>query len=269
MIGVTAGHDGNQRSVRHCCGLAAMALCLLAANAVAEPAPGVVAFTVDKVTKRFFDTHMPAFFERNIPGTMFGQTQPIPGAPGDITLDDVRSLADHGWEFGAQGFTQTPLTKATDDMLEMELGVPAAQIHVQAGTFPVTFAWPNNDRVLDRVRLYDKAHFRGWGNEGINLFDQADPFLIYREHVSNAKSVADICAEMERAGREGYWLVYIWHRIIDVPTDEHENAGEQFHGVLDCADRLRDAGVIRLMTARNALEIVPDTPKGHRAERLF
>lgn len=79
---------------------------------------------------------------------------------------------------------------------------------------------------------------------------------------------------MERAGREGYWLVYIWHRVVDVPTYEYENAVEQFHAVLvhavlDCADRLRDAGVVRLMTARNALEIVPDTPRRHRSECLF
>jgi hypothetical protein len=73
--------------------------------------------------------------------------------------------------------------------------------------------------------------------------------------------VEEICAEMERAGGEGYWLVYIWHRIVDTPTYEYENSVEQFHGVLDCAVRLRDAGTIRLMTARDALAEVPDTPR--------
>lgn len=248
------------------------AACLLAL--VALPATGqtgdgsgvgIVTFTVDNVTEAFFDTRMPAFFARDIPGTIFGQTQPITGLPGDMTWDDVRSLAGQGWEFGAHGYTHAyMLSKASDEVLEMELGVPAAQIYVQTGIYPITFASPNGDydaRVLDRARVYYKAHFRGWGNEGINPFDQTDHWHVYREQVSNAKSVAEICAEMERAGREGYWLVYMWHRVVDAPTYEYENSAAQFEGVLDCADRLRDAGVIRLMTARDALEVVPHTPR--------
>lgn len=243
----------------------AAALALCGTQAVAEPAAGIVTFTVDNVTEEFFDTRMPAFFERGIPGTIFGQTQPITGAPGDMTWDDVRSLAGHGWEFGAHGYTHAyMLSKAGDEVLEMELGVPAAQIYVATGIYPVTFASPNgdyDDRVLDRARFYYKAHFRGWGNEGINFFDSTDHWQVYREQVANTKSVEEICAEMERAGREGYWLVYIWHRIVDTPTYEYENSVKQFQGVLDCAVRLRDAGTIRLMTARDALAEVPDTPR--------
>lgn len=244
-------------------GLLALSLTLpLAARA--EPEVGIVTFTVDNVTELFFDTYMPEFFARDIPGTLFGQTEPITGAKGDMTWDDARSLADHGWEFGAHGYSHTPMTKLDDRDLEMELGLPAAQIYAETGVFPVSFATPNgdfDDRVLDHARRYYKAHFRGWGNEGVNLFDQTDHDLIYREHVANTKSVEEICAEMEKAGREGYWLVYIWHRVVETPSYEYENSVEQFLGVLDCADRLRDEGVIRLMTARDALEIVPDTPK--------
>ncbi len=237
----------------------------LAPPAAAETPVGIVTFTVDNVTEDFFDRRMPEFFSREIPGTIFGQTQPITGAPGDMTWDDVRSLAEHGWEFGAHGYTHAyPLSKASDEVLEMELGVPAAQIYVQTGIYPITFASPNGDydaRVLDRARFYYKAHFRGWGNEGINPFGLTDHWHIYREQVSNSKSVEEICAEMERAGREGHWLVYMWHRVVETPSYEYENSVVQFEGVLDCADRLRDQGVIRLMTARDALEVVPHTPR--------
>jgi peptidoglycan/xylan/chitin deacetylase (PgdA/CDA1 family) len=255
--------SGHGRSWKTLIGIAAFLLC--GAPVSAQPEVGIVTFTVDNVTEAFFDTHMPAFFQREIPGTLFGQTQPITGAPGDITWDDVRSLAGQGWEFGAHGYTHAyPLSQASDEVLEMELGVPAAQIYVATGVFPVTFASPNGDydaRVLDRARFYYKAHFRGWGNEGINRFDQTDHWQVYREQVANTKSVAEICAEMERAGRDGYWLVYIWHRVVETPSYDYENSVTQFHGVLDCAARLRDAGVIRLMTARDALEVVPDTPR--------
>ncbi len=236
----------------------------LATPTAAERQVGIVTFTVDNVTEQFFDTSMHEFFRRDIPGTLFGQTQPITGSPGDMTWDDVRSLAAQGWEFGAHGYTHAyPLTQASDEVLEMELGVPVAQVYRRTGIYPSNFASPNGDfdeRVLDRVRFYYDAHFRGWGNEGINLFDQTDHFRVHREQVANTKTVAEICAEMERAGREGYWLVYIWHRVVEVPSYEYENSVAQFRGVLDCADRLRDDGVIRLMTARDALQVVPHTP---------
>jgi len=242
-----------------------LALTLLAPPASARAEVGIVTFTVDNVTSHFFDTYMPMFFERDIPGTLFGQTQPITGAPGDMTWDNARSLRLHGWEFGAHGYTHAyMLSQASDEVLEMELGVPAAQIQRATGIYPVTFASPNGDydeRVLDRARFYYDAHFRGWGNEGINLFDQTDHFRINREQVPNTRSVEEICADMERAGREGYWLVYIWHRVVETPTYEYENSITQFQGVLDCADRLRDAGIIRLMTAAEAITVVPDTPR--------
>lgn len=237
------------------------------AQSGAEPRtePGILTFTVDNVTSRFFETYMPAFFDRDIPGTLFGQTQPITGAPGDITWDDVRSLALHGWEFGAHGFTHAyRLSQGSDEVLEMELGVPIAQIYRATGIYPVTFATPfgdYDDRVLNRVRFYYDAHFRGWGNEGINPIDRTDHFRINRIQVPNTKTVAEICAEIEKAGREGHWLIYMWHRVVETPADPYENSIEQFHGVLDCADRLRDAGVIRLLTARDALGAVPHTPR--------
>ncbi|MBA3910578.1 MAG: hypothetical protein C0524_11995 [Rhodobacter sp.] len=243
----------------------AMLATMFAVPASAEPEVGIVTFTVDNVTSEFFAKYMPEFFGRDIPGTMFGQTKPITGAPGDISWENVRSLQQFGWEFGAHGFTHAyMLSKASDEVLEMELGVPAAQILRATGIYPETFASPNGDydeRVLDRARFYYNAHFRGWGNEGINLFDRTDHFRINREQVANTKSVDEICAEMERAGRDGYWLVYIWHRVVDIPTYEYENSVDQFLGVLDCADRLRDAGIIRLMSARDAIGVVPDTPR--------
>lgn len=243
----------------------ALVAALAAAPAVAETPVGIVTFTVDNVTESFFDTWMPEFFGREIPGTLFGQTQPITGAPGDITWEDARSLAGHGWEFGAHGYTHAyGLSKVDDTILELELGVPAAQIYRETGIYPTSFASPLGDydeRVLQRVRVYYDAHFRGWGNQGINRFDQTDHFRVNRLQVPNTWSIDQICAEMERAGREGYWLVYMWHRVVEAPVTDYENSIVQFRGVLDCANRLRDAGVIRLMTARDALAVVPDTPR--------
>jgi hypothetical protein len=156
------------------------------------------------------------------------------------------------------------LSKTSDDALELELSVPAAQVYRATGVYPTSFASPFGDydeRVLDRARVYYDAHFLGWGNEGVNLLDQTDHFRIYRKQVANTKSVADICAEMEQAGREGHWKIYIWHWITDTPSGEYDNSTEQFLGVLDCADKLRDQGIIRLMTARDALQVVPHTPR--------
>lgn len=240
-----------------------LALALVAAPAGAEV--GIVTFTVDNSSAKFFNVRMPEFFDRGIPGTLFGHIKGVGTRSWDMSWDDVRSLAGHGWEFGAHGYGHAhKLKDADDDVLEMELGVPAARIYLETGSYPVTFASPYgswDDRVLERVRVYYKAHFAAWGNEGINPFDRTDHYRINRKQVSNQKSVEQICAEIERAGREGDWLVYMWHEVKDVPTERIENSVEQFEGVLDCAARLRDEGVVRLMTGRDALEVVPHRPR--------
>lgn len=262
-LGLKATGRGGQQLRSLALGLA-LAMGCLPQQAAAEPEPGIVTFTVDNASAHFFGTYLPEFYRRDIPGTVFGKTEPINGSPEFITWDDVRNLQQHGWEFGAHGYNHVLMTQASDEALEMELGLPAVQIYRVTGIYPGSFASPFGDydeRVLERARFYYDAHFRGWGNEGINPFDHTDHFRINRKQVANTKTTEAICAEMERAGREGYWLVYIWHWVTETPAGEYDNSVDQFLGVLDCADRLRDQGVIRLMTARDALKVVPDTPE--------
>jgi len=243
--------------------LAAFCSLSLFTGAVAEQV-GIVTFTVDNLTTRFFEESMPAFFEHNIPGSLFGQTIVIIGEPGDLYWDEINTLIEHGWEFGTHGYSHDKMSEMDDATLELELGGPAAYIYRGTGVYPTSLATPHGDwdeRVLERARVYYDAHLRGWGNEGINRFDSTDHFKIYREQMSNEKSVEEVCADLERAGREGYWLVLMLHRIVETPSYEYENSIEQFEGVVECAADLRDQGVIRLMTVKDALQFVPHTPQ--------
>lgn len=245
-------------------GAMALTISLLAAPASAEPEVGIVTFTVDNSTSHFFKNFMPEFIHRDIPGTIFVVTGLVGSTPEFMSWDDVRSLQRDGWEVGSHSHSHAQMSQATDAEIEMELGVSAAQIYRATGVYPVTFASPFGDhdaRVVNRARLYYDAHFLGWGNMGKNPFDQTDHFQINRKQVANTRTAEDICAEMERAGREGYWQVYIWHWVTETPVGEYDNATDQFLDVLDCADALRDRGIIRLMTARDALKVVPDTPR--------
>jgi len=233
--------------------------------AAAADQVGILTFTVDNLTTRFFEKRMPLFFEYNVPGTLFGQAKPITGEPGDLYWDDIGVLLANGWEFGAHGYShERMLSEIDDDLLELELGAPAAYIYRGTGFYPTSFASPFGDydeRVLERVRIYYDAHLRGWGNEGINLLDATDHFRINRETLDNEKSVAEVCEDFKRAGREGYWLVLMLHRVVDTPTYKYENSEEQFEGVVKCAAELRDQGAIRLMSVKEALQHVPHTPR--------
>lgn len=235
------------------------------ANAISAAEPvGIVTFTVDNLTTNFFEQSMPAFFENNIPGTLFGQTQVITGAPGDLYWEEINYMIDQGWEFGTHGYSHDKMSEMDDDTLELELGGPAAYVYRGTGIYPTSLATPHGDfdkRVLERAQVYYDAHLRGWGNEGINLLESTDHYRIYREQLSNEKTVEQICADLETAGREGYWLVIMLHRIVDTPSYEYENSTEQFEGVVKCAADLRDRGVIRLMNVRDALQHVPHTPQ--------
>ncbi len=239
-------------------------LLTLAHPARAEPEVGIVTFTVDTAYADFFNRYMPEFFRRDIPGTLFAQTGAIGSAPNRISWDDLQSLPGHGWDFGAHGHRHLRLTEATDDELEAELGLPAARIYRETGVYPIMLASPYgayDDRVLDRARIYYDANFRAWGNEGVHQPGATDHFRVNRSQVRSSMPVEMVCAEIERAGREGYWLVYIWHEIRETPATPYQNSVEQFLGVLDCADRLRDAGLVRLMTAGEALKVVPHQPR--------
>jgi hypothetical protein len=116
-------------------------------------------------------------------------------------------------------------------------------------------------RVIEHAKVYYDAHFRCWGNGGINLFEATGHFQIYREQLNNELSNEDTCSELERAGREGYWLVLLVHRIVDEPIYEYENFTSQFEAVVSCAAKLRDEGKIRLMNAQDALKFIPHTPR--------
>lgn len=246
--------------------LALALLLALGQPARAETEMGIVTFTVDTAYASFFDRFLPEFFQREIPGTLFAQTEAIGTAPNRITWDDLRSLPAQGWDFGAHGHAHVRLSQASDIELEHELAVPAARIFRATGVYPHMLASPygdHDDRVLDRIRLYYDAHFRAWGNDGINPLDGTDHYRINRKQIAPTLPVVTICAEIERAGREGVWLVYLWHEVTETPAHPWQASVEQFLGVLDCADRLRDEGVVRLMSAGEALKLVPHRP-GHK-----
>ena len=233
----------------------------------AQERVGIVTFTVDNITSRFFKRRMQVFFENDVPGTMFGQTKPITGEPGDIYWPEIREMIDHGWEFGAHGYSHDRMTEMDDDTLDFELGTPAAYIYRGTGVYPTSLASPHgayDARVMERAKVYYDAHFRAWGNGGVNLFEGTDHYQIYREQLDNELSNEDTCAEIERAGREGHWMVVMLHRIVDEPTDEYENSTSQFEAAVSCAARLRDEGKVRLMNARDALKLIPHTPRARR-----
>lgn len=239
-------------------------LLAFARNGQAEGRVGIVTFTVDNITTQFFEESMPVFFESNVPGTMFGQTKPITGLPGDIYWPEINKLIAQGWEFGAHGYSHDKMTEMDDETLEMELGLPAAFIFRGTGVYPTSFATPHGDydaRVIERAKVYYDSHLRGWGNNGVNYFGSTDHFQIYREQIDNTKTADAVCADLEKAGREGYWLVLMLHRIVDQPTYEYENPKSQFEAVVKCASALRDQGTVRLMTVRDALKFVPHTPR--------
>ena len=259
---MTVGHQRDPRRTA----LRKLALALILAlgqPAQAGTEAGIVTFTVDTAYASFFDRYMPEFFRRDIPGTLFAQTEVIGTAPNRITWDDLRSLPEHGWDFGAHGHAHVRLGQATDEVLERELAVPAARIFRATGVYPGMLASPYGDYddwVLDHVRLYYDAHFRAWGNDGINPLDGTDHFRINRKQIAPTLPVETVCAEIERAGREGLWLVYLWHEVTEAPAHPYQASVEQFLGVLDCADRLRDQGIVRLLNAGEALQLVPHRP---------
>ncbi len=227
---------------------------------------GIVTFTVDNILLDFYENRWPEFIERDIPGTLFGQTQPIGDKPWDMDWDQVRAVIDAGWEFGAHSYShQRFLSEVDGDYVELELGAPAAHIYRETDVYPVTFASPFGDydeSVLERVRVYYDAHFGAWGNDGFNPFDATDHYRINRIEIGYTDTVNAVCDAMAMAGKRREWLVFMLHGITDEDTaSEYSITHDTLTRVLECAADFRSKGVIDIMRAKDALEVVPHTPR--------
>ena len=232
---------------------------------------GIVTFTIDDLSSGVFEIAFPIFEVHDIRGSLFGNAERFTGDQADYYVSSVREIIAAGWEFGAHGFEHTDLRESDPILLERELGATAALIYKLTGVYPTTLSTPYgryNDHVIERAARYYDAHVRAWGERGFNNFDSTDHFRINRSRVGSDRydSPQAVCEEIEKAGREGQWLVLLFHYFERQESPEEEEdkyviTTEWLQEIVGCANELRNQGIIRVLTVKEALEHIPHSPR--------
>ena len=232
-------------------------------TAWAEPPRGLITISFDDGSRSQHDHGLRLASKYGLVGTIFipaGLIKNDSATSPDswlISWEDVRDFVAAGWEIGAHGHTHTRLPDLDPGVLEQELQQAITSIEIETGTRPVSFSSPFGaftDSTIKRIMNYYDYHLSWKGHGGRNPVDAIDPTYIGRYEVTSDIASDELCKEMVRAAEERTWLVLLFHGLTDgTPPGNYELSVKAYEDVLSCAVTLRDAGVIDVVTVREAM----------------
>lgn len=229
-----------------------------------ERAGGLVTVTFDDASRTQYEEGLPIAKEFGIPGTLFvitekaDEAQLKPQAWG-MSWDNVAEFRDAGWEIASHSVSHPMFTEMPLDRVIRELEISRSEIEANVGVRPVTFASPfgeYNGPVLDLIMERYAYHVLAYGGtEGRNRNPAVSPREIGRMNIDKNMSPEAVCNEMEIAARNREWLVLMFHGFVTEP-ERFQTSPEAFREILGCAAGLRDSGALRIVTVRQAMELI-------------
>ncbi len=194
---------------------------------------GCLTFTLDDGLASQYITAYPLLKENNFSATFF--------IIANITkdLDDlnrsfmnkaqVKELIENNFEIGSHTLTHSSLTELNEEQVEREIKLSKEllenlyNIKINSFAFPYTHY---NKRILTIAEKYYK-NIRIAKNEKQYLL--MDIFALKREN-----NIKLACDEINKAKKEGTWLIFILHDIIENPK-LWDTSISDFKDVLKCA----------------------------------
>lgn len=226
-----------------------------------EPRVGILTITFDDGNSVQYEHGLPLARKHGIVGTLFVPTMLMRGAHSyleqswKMTWAEVAEFQDAGWEIGGHGRTHLNLTSMPPEYAASEVRGSREDIQALLGVSPVSFASPfggfNDDTVppiMDSFSYHLTLGSNGWKNP----LNGVDPRNIARREVVNTMNAAEVCGEMVESSLNGTWLVLLFHGIVDTEPGDYEISSQEFDRILACASRLQEAGVIEVLTVRDA-----------------
>jgi peptidoglycan/xylan/chitin deacetylase (PgdA/CDA1 family) len=142
----------------------------------------------------------------------------------------------------------------------LELDVSRAEIEAHLDVQPVSFASPfgeYSDATLELIMQRYTYHALAYGGtEGRNPNPAVDPREIGRMNVDKDVAPEAVCNEARRASQNGTWLVLTFHTFQAVDPEKYQTSPEALRQILGCATELRDSGELRIVTLRQAMELM-------------
>jgi peptidoglycan/xylan/chitin deacetylase (PgdA/CDA1 family) len=234
----------------------------------AEQSRGIVSITFDDGAKVQYDYGLLLAQELRLPGTIFlptGLVRERADTPQDswiMAWDDVLKFHEAGWEIGVHGHTHVRLPDLKAEQLETELVQPILEVETRTGVRPVSFSSPFgafSDETIARIMAHYDYHLSWKGFGGRNPIEEVDPSYIGRLEVTHEMEAVTVCGEMVRAAQNDVWLVLLIHGLVEGTPGEYEVSVSTYREILSCAAYLDDAGIIDVVTVRDAMaRVVPE-----------
>lgn len=173
------------------------------------------------------------------PGTLFVVTSFV-GQPGYLNVEQILTLAEHGWEIGSHTVTHADNTQLTvDELLVSKQYLESLGLTVKS--FASHFHY-YDEEVMQLIRQYYFAH-RSYvpGLNSILLEKPEDRYYLKAIVVKSTTTVQEVKEWMIKAKNEKKWLILVFHRIDE--SGEENWSSENFEKVLQFAIELGFKGI--------------------------
>jgi peptidoglycan/xylan/chitin deacetylase (PgdA/CDA1 family) len=188
---------------------------------VSPPAPRSFAVTFDDAWHSIFEHAFPVLSARGVPATVFTLTdapgppvrrlrgpilEPLVGGPHEHELmpmswEQLRTLADAGWEIGSHTRSHPYLTRVDDVTLAEELRGSKARCEEVLGHPCRTIAYPSGDFDERVVRFTREAGYEAAGTLPIRFDRRPDPLAYPRVSIQRDDSLKAFAVKVSRLTR--------------------------------------------------------------------
>lgn len=205
----------------------------------AVPSPlerGAVTLTFDDGYTGVYHGAKPIMDKFGFAGVAYVITDLV-GAPGRMTVDQLKSLQDLGWDIAShtKGHKFLVSGKPADGEIESELaesqkwlvnnGFPRGSRHLSSpgGEF--------NDNVLSTVKKYYASHRTIM--EEKEICPPADPYMLKVRNIINSTPVNAVKGWVDQAASNKEWLILVFHNITDPAEVETQVSVPAFQSIID------------------------------------
>lgn len=192
---------------------------------VPEISNGQVSLTFDDGFVSQVNAALPILDKAGYKGTFYIISGHL-GDPEYMTWEQVQALQADGQEVGSHtvNHKHLPQLSYADQLAEIGGSVPQFEAH---GIHPVSFAYPFGDYNDGAIKASKEAGFRSARTVNA-LLNGMDKYRLQGYPISNRTTPGEMKIAIDKARRDGTWLILIWHRI----DENHDNEINAKHELL-------------------------------------
>lgn len=174
-----------------------------------------------------YNKAFPILLRYQVPATVFMIANRIGLTEEFMTLDELQTLAEYGWEIGSHSYSHPSLVTLSMEEVIQELSLSKKILQekgfqVKGFAYPFGHITPEIAQEVSKFYNYARVAYKEY--KGINPIPLKDkgPGSRYELKcviVDEYDSVDIIKALIDKVATQGGWLILVFHKIADVPRD--------------------------------------------------